>query len=175
VRLFAAVWPTDEVRAVLEALPRPPTTGVRWTTGAQWHVTLAFFGEQPPEAVPDLARVVAEAATALAPLRAVAGPATARLGPGVLCLPVDGLEAAAAAVRRGVAGLTVGPDPHPFSGHLTLARAPRRNRVPARLAGVPVAASWTVDALALVSSVLDPGGARYETLVSAPLSRQGPP
>lgn len=57
MRLFAALWPTPEVRAHLAAALRttvgvdPETSpglgpeGVRWTAAECWHLTLAFYGD----------------------------------------------------------------------------------------------------------------------------------
>src|SRR5262245_40965961 len=67
--------------------------GVRWTTRAQWHVTLRFLGQAPLGAATEaLAAVVATAASA------DVGPRLRRLGRGVLCLPVGGLGDLAGAV-----------------------------------------------------------------------------
>ncbi|MEV7973140.1 RNA 2',3'-cyclic phosphodiesterase [Cellulomonas sp. NPDC089187] len=57
MRLFAALWPTEEVRAHLAATLRtsvgvdPQSSpgrgpdGIRWTAAECWHITLAFYGE----------------------------------------------------------------------------------------------------------------------------------
>lgn len=57
MRVFAALWPTDEVRRHLagalvtavgvdaELAPGRAPDGVRWTPAENWHVTLAFYGE----------------------------------------------------------------------------------------------------------------------------------
>lgn len=57
MRVFAALWPTDEVRrhlaaALLTAVgvdaehaPGRAPDGVRWTPAENWHVTLAFYGD----------------------------------------------------------------------------------------------------------------------------------
>ena len=56
------------------------------------------------------------------------------------------------------------PPARPFVGHLTVARARGQSGIPPTLAGMPVAAAWRADTVALVRSHLDPGGARYETV-----------
>ncbi|WP_431836951.1 RNA 2',3'-cyclic phosphodiesterase [Cellulomonas sp. Y8] len=57
MRVFAALWPTDEPRRHLasalrtavgvdaEHAPGRSPDGVRWTPAENWHVTLAFYGE----------------------------------------------------------------------------------------------------------------------------------
>ncbi len=176
MRLFVAVWPPAEVVGRISNLARPEQRGVRWTTPDQWHVTLRFLGS-----VADVEVVKA----ALAPLEwgagltAVAGPAVARLGPGILCLPVAGLNGLADAARRSTAALGE-PPPHrpreqrqehpPFKGHLTLARAkPRTDLRP--LAGAPFDAAWPVQEFTLVASQTHPQGARYEVLARFPIGR----
>ena len=168
MRLFVAIWPPAEVRDRLRALTRPAVPGLRWTTPDQWHVTIAFLGE-----VPDGGQMVAAGALADVAGRlpdrphAIIGPATETMGRGILCLPVDGLDEVAAAVRASPVGRYVRPEELPFNGHLTLARARRGQRVPDDLCGVPVEARWPVDEICLVSSRLHPECARYETLVGA--------
>lgn len=170
VRLFAGVWPPDEVVRLLSSLPRPEARGVRWTPPEQWHVTLSFLGDVAESAVDALGSALADAvAGAGGPVEARLGPATLRLGRAVLCVPVEGLDALATAARAGIATVLPGsePDPLGFRGHLTLARAHRRRSVPASLVGVPVAARWRVDTVSLVRSELGTRGARYTTLVRA--------
>jgi len=176
VRLFAAVWPDEPVRERLRALPRPETDGVRWTGETQWHVTLAFFGDQDEAAADALGGVVLAAAASLGdPPSATAGPSTRLLGRGVLCVPVGGLEAAAAAVRDGAAALGFEREARPFTGHLTLARALGRRPVPRVLAGQPFEAAWSVGTLTLARSTLGGAGSRYETVAAATVGRDGPP
>lgn len=165
VRLFAGVWPPDEVVQAVSALRRPHVPGVRWTAPEQWHVTLAFVGEVPDVVVPALgAALVDVAARAADPPEATLGPAVAVLGRQVLCIPVAGLDELALAAREALAGEAAAAR-GPFSGHLTLARSTGRRRMPLALAGEPVAASWRVGEVCLVASATHPDGARY-TVVS---------
>ena len=129
---------------------------MRWTPSANLHVTLRFLGQAS----------VDEAAAALSALRAptavaVLGPATRRLGRGVLMVPVAGLDAVAAAVEAVLPG-----SDRPFLGHLTVARArDRRGAVPSSAAGEPVSGSFAVDEVTLVRSA----GGRYEVVSRVPL------
>ena len=63
------------------------------------------------------------------------------------------------------------PEPRPFKGHLTLARArDRRRGVDLRpFVGTPVAASWPVTEVCLVESRLHPKGANYEVVETVSL------
>lgn len=170
VRLFIGVWPSSEVSRVLGGLERPPLPAVRWTSPDQWHVTLAFLGEVPGTEVPVLqAALRAAAARAAEPPEAVLGPALGILGRAVLCVPVGGLDDLAVAVRDCLPVGFVQPEAGrgPFRGHLTLARAKGRRRIPSQLAGTPVHARWRVERLCLVGSELGSDGSRYTTVASA--------
>lgn len=76
MRLFAALRPPEHVlghlRLALEAVePRGLGNGpppLRWTPVSQWHITLAFYGEIPDGALPELAAALAEVAHAGNPL-----------------------------------------------------------------------------------------------------------
>lgn len=172
MRVFVAVWPSEPAVAALAALPRPAIPHLRWTTPAQWHVTLAFLGDVDAHAVVALQDALEAAAGAASPSRAVLGPATTRIGRAVLCLPAQGLDALAAGVRSATSAagfdpVTGGGAGGAFRGHCTLARASGRRAVPPALTGVALATAWAVTDVCLVRSTLDPAGARYETLVSA--------
>jgi 2'-5' RNA ligase len=173
VRLFVAVWPPTEVVAVLAALPRPAVDGLRWTDADQWHVTLRFLGEADENA----ARKAFAGIDPVPHAGAVAelGPVTGRFGRRVLHVPVQGLEALAAATVGATASVGRPPDDRPFVGHVTLGRARDRRGVDLRpLAGVPLAARWTVEELTLVASRLGGGRpARYEVVETLPLLPPG--
>jgi len=165
-RLFVAVWPSDEVLELIAELPRPDVEGLRWTTRDQWHVTLRFFGSVDLEEAADVFRSVsAPAATG------VLGPETGRFGKRVLHVPVSGLDGVAKAVVRATKTVGKPPEPRPFHGHLTLARArDRRRGVDLRaLVGTPVAATWPVAEVCLVESHLSSKGANYEVVESVSL------
>ena len=169
-RLFVAVWPPDDVLDAVEALPRLPLAGARWTTRKQWHVTLRFLGAADVRvATAALDNVLAAACTASL------GPRPTRLGRGVLMLPVDGIDDVAAAVVHSTAHVGAPPETRPFRGHLTLAES-RRGKPPKLEA--ELRASWPVTEVALVESHLHPAGARYETVHTVALrlpDAAGPP
>ena len=149
VRLFVAVWPPAPVVDALGELSRPIDRDVRWTTPEQWHVTLRFLGS-----VEDVSGVrSALRDVSWSPSQVDVGPATTRLGPSVLVLPVRGLDALARALPFELE--------EPYVGHLTLARA-RRGRIPSSLTGVPFEASWIASSFSLVRSTTKPSGAVYD-------------
>jgi 2'-5' RNA ligase len=141
----------------IEALPRPELVGVRWTGRAQWHVTLRFLGDV------DEADVGRALDTVGAPVvEARLGPRMQRLGRGVLCIPVSGLDALAAAVIDATISIGRPPDHPEFRGHLTLARV--NGRFPR--VSVEIHRQWTVATFALVRSQVGGGPARYETVAT---------
>lgn len=160
-----AVWPPAEVLDRIAALDRPEGPGVRWTGRDQWHVTVRFLGAvDEAEAVAALGRVRAAAG------EAVVGPKLARLGRGVVCLPVSGLEALAAAVTEATAEVGRPPEDRPFRGHLTLARL--KGHLPRGVVGMAFEAAFPVREVALVRSGADDGPARYTTLAIVPLGER---
>ena len=93
-------------------------------------------------------------------------PRTQRLGRGVLCAPVSGLDDVAAVVVAATSGLGRPPDHRTFRGHITLARV--EGRAKPQLTDLP-GRSWPVATFALVRSHLGGGPARYETVAAWPL------
>jgi 2'-5' RNA ligase len=173
VRLFVAVTPPEEVLAVVTGLERPNLEKLRWTTQEQWHVTLRFLGEV--ESAAPVARSLGEAASRFretgAEVEATLGPAIAWFtGRRILQVPVGGLDDLARVVVEATALHGEPPDPHPFVGHLTLARVRGQGKGPSNLAGSPVRASWKVQEVSLFSSTLGRGGAVYETVERFPVS-----
>jgi 2'-5' RNA ligase len=163
VRLFVAVWPPAAVLDEVVRIDRPPVAGLRWTAPDSWHVTLRFLGEVPA-ADPVL---VALDQAALPAVTARLGETVVRLGRGVLCVDVAGLESLALAVTGATAGIGRPPERRPFHGHLTLARAAghRSAAVPAGAAGACLAPlTWAVRSVQVVRSHLGRPAARYEVL-----------
>ena len=198
-RLFIAVWVPEAVRATVRAalaerrsaVPAadeeaagdraPPDGGLRWIPEEDWHVTLAFLGQVGD--VHAAVEVLCGSALELpGPIEAAAGPATACFGRRVLHVPVTGLVALAQAVAAASwppgAGAALDREPVP---HITVARvgpsrsgsagphAPRTGGGVRVFAGIPVAARWMVDAVALVSSETLLAGARYTEVASRTL------
>lgn len=157
---------------MLQGLARPAAARVRWTTAAQWHVTLRFFGELADDEALAVADVLSVVCAELAPATCELGPGAMRLGRNVLCVPVAGLEEAATVVRRNTAAWGLPDDGRPFQGHLTLARSVGRSamRSPMALGLDPdVSAQWTASSVSLVASTHGSGGTRYQDVGSWPL------
>lgn len=169
MRLFVALWPDAAAIGVLEQLERPEESGVRWTSQAEWHVTLRFLGEVADSEVSDVAGAMTSAVATLGSRSIALGPATTRLGKGHLVLPATGADELAAAVVDATAEHGQRPDDRPFAGHLTIARGRGRRPVPTTLEGTPLVTSWHAVEVALVRSHLESGGPRYETIARAPL------
>ncbi len=169
MRLFVAVWPPADVLTAVASIPRPSVVGARWTTEAQWHVTLRFLGEVEDDVLPSI--VSAVAGTGPAQTSARLGPAVELLNPRVVSVPVAGLEAIGPAVIEATASFGRTPEHRPFHGHLTLARLKGvRKRDLAGVLGSAIDASWTVDELHVLRSFLSPKGARYESVAAVALT-----
>lgn len=77
MRLFAAVWPPEDVLdhldlalgAVRHTLPGDGTGPVRWSARDTWHLTCAFYGDVPDGRVAELEGALALAAASSGPYR----------------------------------------------------------------------------------------------------------
>lgn len=181
-RCFVAVPIAEELRAELataveriRAADPAQDAAFRWTDRQGWHVTLAFLGATPADAVPRIAEAMRSAASGVGPFRLATGglgafPSQRRAR--VIwyrILDAEGrLESLARAVRRELAI----EDGGPFRAHLTLARA-RAERGATLDEGLLTAelpeGAIAVDRLVLYRSHLGRGPARYESLAEAPL------
>lgn len=165
-RLFFALWPDERLRSQLQATIPSLLHGVRGKPQRpdQWHVTLEFLGEVTAERQPAI--------------RAAASNVQCRAGhvsvtfdhlehwrrPQVLCLVAAQVPAA---LGRLVAELHAAlraegfvPESREYRPHVTLAR-----KVGAAPVGpVPSPVVWHADRFALVQSVADAAGSRYEPL-----------
>jgi RNA 2',3'-cyclic 3'-phosphodiesterase len=148
------------------ALPR--LLGARWTTRAQWHVTLQFLGPRVDLDAAGAALASVRGAPARVCLGGIGGFPSARRASVVWVGLSEGAGAVshlAAAVGEAMAALPeVPPDEREYHPHLTLARLAR----PADLRAVVAVASaarvgppWVADRLVLFESVTAPTGARY--------------
>jgi 2'-5' RNA ligase len=166
VRLFVAIRPPAHVVDVLDGMPREPTRGVTWSVPEQWVVKLRALGHVPDHVVDPLVRALADELDGVPPAQCTLGPATRRLGGQWLGAPVSGLEDLAALVFDATVGLVPVTHPQPFQADVVLARG----RVPAALAGEPVAAEWTAREVALVADRSSPRRPLLENLAAFPLT-----
>lgn len=152
MRLFVAIRPPAEVVEVLGTVRREPVAGVIWSVPEQWVVKLRPLGHVAEHLVDPLVTALADELTGAPAVRCTLGPATRRLGGQWLGAPVSGLDDLAAAVFDATTGIVPVTHPQPFRADVVLARG----RVPAGLAGDPVAADWTAREVALVADRSSP-------------------
>jgi 2'-5' RNA ligase len=168
-RLFFALWPSEEFRAVL--VPRiralqPDGVG-RPQRPDQWHVTLEFLGPVPESRV-TLARDAAAGVRAK-PCEVLFDAVEYWRRPEVLCLVAkeapEALCGLVAQLRTGLGARGFQPESRPFRAHLTLARKVVYPVSP--VAFEPL--HWPVADFALVESVTDRSGSVYTPLARWPL------
>ena len=175
-RLFVAVEVPEGVRDALEQRLRPlrkTHPEARWTAAETFHLTVAFLGDTPTDAVPALAKALAEAARRHAPfVFSLARSGSFGHGPRRVAWfgAGDGAgawQALAADVERVLRPWL--PEERPTGeethAHLTVARH-ANPELPALLerATAGLRAVWRVEEVALVRSRLGPAGASHEVL-----------
>jgi 2'-5' RNA ligase len=189
IRVFTAlelpIAVTHHLRDCIQALQRVAArVNVRWVRPEGIHLTLKFYGEVPEAQIPELQQVVANAATKHNPLRlslnGLGGfPNLKR--PRVIWAGLAGQLAELAqlqqAVERGSEAFGFAPEARSFSPHLTLGRVngPLRpadqQALTHALATLPplTGPGFALDALSLIRSELQRGGAVYTPLFTAHL------
>lgn len=187
MRLFAALElpaeAADHLNLALQSVRRAAGT-LRWLHHAQWHITMAFYGEVTGGEVEELSDALTAVARASAPMSLQLSGAGSFSGR-TLWMGVSGHTRGdeATLVDLMAACRTLGdePDRDRNRAHLTVARAGRRS-TGAPLADLVRALSiyrgplFEVDQVGLYSSQLGAGpggGALHERLASAPLGQGG--
>ncbi len=169
MRLFVSVEPPEDAVEHLDeflSVRRSSDPQLRWSSSAQWHVTLAFMGSAPERVVDDVVDAVASVAArtpSLALVVAAGGcfPDVARAkvlwaGVGGGESELEGLGRLARGVRSACSVAGAAPEGGPFVPHLTLGRFPRAVdanrwvRVLQTYAGPP----WVASEVTVVSSHL---------------------
>ena len=190
IRTFAAVELPHSVKRPLaraaDELRALCIPGLRVVRPEGIHITLKFLGDIDPARVPDIADALAAAADSHPPFSLAVGAPGAfpnPTRPRVLWLGVAGDAPALDALRAlqrdtdaALAAIGFPPEKQPFSPHLTIARMRRPDA--AALAALsalnlPSGAAIPVNAVSLMQSSLNPGGAIYTRLRSAPLADAG--
>lgn len=184
VRAFVAVQVPDEVaegvQRVQDALQAlQPMDQLRWIDPDDAHLTLKFLGDTPIPQLPAIVEALDSVARNWEPFRVTLGPLGAFPDvrePHTIWLGVQEGEKAFQhlynAVEVALKKLGIRPERRDFHPHLTLARVPRDwpahekraigNHIgPTELPALP---SFTVDAIALMRSLLGPEGATYTRL-----------
>jgi 2'-5' RNA ligase len=169
-RLFLALWPTDELRAQIEArtLAIRRATGGRLIPPQNYHVTLLFLGEVPDERV----AAVQEASARLAssPAFELRFDCIEAWGRKLLCLtsstpPPDAAIELVARLRADLSSYMQRPDEREFRPHITLVRDLPHGRRAEKIEPL-----WQKAAdFVLVESVRDAAGSQYSVLARWPL------
>jgi 2'-5' RNA ligase len=185
-RAFVAIVPP---RDVLDAIARfswraahrpsdvalPRLLGPRWTTRAQWHLTLQFLGNHIELDEATAALETVRCAPLPVRLGGLGGFPNARRADVVWLGVMEGareIAAVAAAVNQAMAALLPEKVEHEYHPHLTLARLARGADLRAAIAAAgraPIGVRWVVDRLALFESVTAPSGTRYRLHAEFPL------
>lgn len=193
LRLFIAITlPADLLQTLgdVQQRLRQRLTGLplTWTRPEGIHLTLKFLGETDPRRVEAIVARLRTVATAWQPFVVPVeglGCFPDRRRPQVVWVGVqdpDGaLQRLAAAVDAAMADLGWEREKRPFTGHLTLARVKRdagtdeRRRIGEQVAAfaLPAPGLLPVQALHLMRSQLDPGGAIYSEVAIAPFGGVG--
>jgi 2'-5' RNA ligase len=184
MRTFIAVFPPPAVQAAvadrIERI-RGPGDGISWVKRQNLHYTLRFLGDLPPPRVERAGHAAQAAVVGARVFDAALGAAGAFPDfrrPRVLFFELEKgspeLETLARSVDEALRREGFGPPDKPFRSHLTLGRvretggAASREAVE-RLRGERVDQAFSVHALALVHSRLDPGGSIYRPIAEYPL------
>lgn len=177
IRSFVGVGIPEEVADALEDL-QEGLPGANWTPAENFHITLAFLGEQPSRALEDLDAELAAMRAAPFELRlsgvAVFGPDARLAYAGVgASEPLKRLRDKTHAAAR---ACDIDVDARKFAPHVTLARWRRGEVRQSRLEGWLAArnlfasAPFSVDALTLYRSTLTRDGPIYEPMAVYPLA-----
>ena len=163
-KLFFALWPPEEVRAALVTASRPALracSGIRVVPAHQYHVTLAFLGDQPAAQVDRLTAIesVAPPGFELILDRFGHWRRSQVLWIGPRECPA-GLTALVGQIRGELESLGISHDRRGYRPHLTLARKVRT--LPAL--DTSPAVHWPVRDFVLVESVTAPDGPVYEVI-----------
>jgi 2'-5' RNA ligase len=181
-RCFVAVPIGEELRTDLAAAVQhlrdadpERDAAFRWTDPPGWHVTLAFLGATPADAVPRIVDAMRSAALGTGPFRVASGGLGAFPSPRrarVIWYRVLDAERRLVSLARSVRRELAMDDGGPFRAHLTLARA-RAERGSALDAALLAAdlpqGEIPVDRIVLYRSHLGRGPAQYESVAEAPL------
>ncbi|MFD4658878.1 RNA 2',3'-cyclic phosphodiesterase [Kitasatospora sp. NPDC058444] len=176
LRVFVALAPPDDAKDELARALQPTYARyprLRWNRIEDWHITLAFLGEQPSTVVPLLRSALAGAAASHPALHLGlrgGGHFDQRLLWSGIDGDLDGLHLLAADVRDLVRSCGIEFRDRPLRPHLTLARSRRDDpdSVPQAAAGLTgfVGLPWRTERLHLVGSNIGrgPGPIHYRDI-----------
>lgn len=170
MRLFYAIFPPREVQAALSQAQEKLRGYKGWKPipPHQFHITLLFLGEQPPERLLEFSRIGHQAAASIKAFEVELG-GTGYFPPNgsprvwFVKARGAGLEPFAAALQQALPDLKSAP----FKPHLTLAR--KKGPAP-RVGPLVMNIRFPVKAVCLVESKLERSGSRYRVLEEFPLA-----
>lgn len=188
VRAFIAIELPGSIKSALsqlqDNLKRSEHTSVKWVDTGSIHLTLKFLGNIATETIPELTKVLSEAARGITPFHLKLG----EMGvfpnlraPRVVWVGLRGETATLSVLQENIESALIPlgfpPENRAFSPHLTLGRV-REKASPGerRSLGQAVASSkvasmepFPVDSLSLMRSTLTREGAVYSRLYSVAL------
>lgn len=188
VRAFVAIELPSSVKSALsqlqDNLKRSEHASVKWVNTGSIHLTLKFLGNIATETIPELTRVISEAARGITPFHLELG----EMGvfpnlraPRVVWVGLRGETATLSVLQENIESALIPlgfpPESRAFSPHLTLGRV-REKASPGerRSLGQAVASSkvasmepFPVDSVSLMRSTLTREGAVYSRLYSVAL------
>lgn len=179
IRVFAALFPSDDAKEHLVTALRPirdfSRQEIRWTDPDNWHLTLAFYGDQPNDGSAIRAHL-AQISALHPPLHLYLSGAGA-FDSRTLWVGVGGETDTLKTLMAESADSTLEVRPRQRA-HLTIGRTGRHSRDPyavpdmVRALSVYRGPDFTADEICLVQSQLGQGrsgGSRYEILERYPL------
>lgn len=183
MRVFAAIIPPEHIVEDLDDFlsPRrddPAASQLGWSRPESWHLTLAFMGAAPAEAVERFVERLAEGTLDIeVPAVQVRGGGAfpvverARVLYAGVADPSGSLERVSERVRSAAAVTGCAPDGRAFQPHLTLARTRRPIEATkwVRVLDTYVGPPWQPEEVAVVESHLGHGRARHVVLDRVPL------
>lgn len=174
MRLFAAVELSDSEREPLIQVQQrlAGSSGLRWTRPENLHLTLRFFGKWPEQRLAELTEVLgaierppAPLAAPLVGLRFLPGPHYPRVLMALAEAPPPLLDLQRA-IEAGARELGMRPETKPFVPHVTLSRLrdPKQGRpFMDQVEQMKVElGTIKIGGFVLLSSTLEPSGARYD-------------
>jgi 2'-5' RNA ligase len=187
LRLFVACELPGEAREALAAVQRllqeQGAEGLRWVRPEGIHLTLKFLGDVPARRLEAIERALARAvrepfrlSVRLSQLGSFGGSTGLRVVWLGLEGEVEALARLAAQVEGALEPMGFPRERRPFAAHLTLARVKesaspqdrRRLFELVRSLELPPLPGATLQAVSLMQSTLEPGGARYQRLARFP-------
>lgn len=184
MRLFVAVLLPSDARKSLSRIQNTLRrlvggSGIAWVAEDNFHITMKFLGDQPPDSVPTVSAALEAAVQGYAPFEIHleglgAFPRIER--PSALWVGVregaESLNQLQSSLEESLQNVGLPTDDRPFHGHVTIGRVKRAAtglRAAFEACGAAEIAEVRVDAIALMESELRSDGAHYTEVARMPL------